>query len=300
MLGRAIEIGDNRRVATPFVKWAGGKARLVPLLARRLGAPFARYHEPFIGGGAVFFGLEERGAVGRAALSDLNEWLIGAYTVVRDDVDALVDRLRPLQARYHAAGQQERAQLYYAVRAERPAGRVERAAWLLFLNKTCYNGLFRVNRAGGFNVPHGRYAMPAILDEANLRACSRALANVELAVRDFEASCEAAAPGDLVYLDPPYQPLSPTSSFTHYTRAEFGEPEQRRLAAAFDRLTARDVAAVLSNSAHPLIEALYAGYEIERVPMARSINSVGGSRGPVDELFVTNFARTGYGSAAPK
>lgn len=298
MLGQMIEIGDNRHVATPFVKWAGGKARLVPLLAGRLAVPFARYHEPFIGGGAVFFGLEERGRVRCGELSDLNDWLIAAYTVVRDDVDALIDALRPLQEQYRAAGRMERAQLYYDVRAKQPAGPVERAAWLLFLNKTCYNGLFRVNRRGSFNVPHGRYANPSIVDETNLRACAKALANVELCVRDFEASCDAAAPGDLVYLDPPYQPLSATAKFTHYTQAEFGEPEQARLAAAFRRLTERGVAAVVSNSAHPLIADLYAGFEIERVPMSRAINSVGSARGPVDEFLITNFVRAGYGHAA--
>lgn len=279
-------------MAQPFVKWAGGKAKLAPRLAA-MAPRFVRYHEPFLGGGAVFFAFEERGLVRRAFLSDTNTLLIDAFRAIRDAVEEVIAALAPLAAAFERATPEERRALYYAVREHRPASETAAAAWLIFLNRTCYNGLFRVNARGRFNVPYGRYVRPRILDEERLRECSRALRVAELAAEDFEEACERAQPGDLVYLDPPYHPLSETSRFTNYTRDGFGPAEQVRLAACFERLTARGVAAALSNSAHPSILRLYGGkgYDIVTVPMPRAINSKGNGRTPIPELLVTNFGR---------
>ncbi|GBD24208.1 Modification methylase DpnIIA [bacterium HR29] len=279
-------------MAQPFLKWAGGKGKLAPKLAA-MAPPFLRYHEPFLGGGAVFFAFEERGLLGSAFLSDSNRLLIDAFRAVRDAVEEVIAALEPLAAAFDRATPEERRALYYAVRDHRPASDVAAAAWLIFLNRTCYNGLFRVNGAGRFNVPYGRYANPRILDAERLRECSRALRTAQLTAEDFESACERAQPGDFVYLDPPYHPLSATAHFTKYTSDGFGPEEQARLAACFERLSARGVAAALSNSAHPSILRLYEakGYDLQTVPMPRAINSKGNGRSPIPELLVTNFHR---------
>ncbi len=286
-------------MARPFLKWAGGKAKLAPLVAERAPERIGRYHEPFLGGGAVFFALREAGRIADAALADGNADLIGTWRAVRDDVEGVIAALEPLAARYLNTEQLQQAFAYYKVRDDlRPRLPVAWAARLLFLNKTCFNGLYRVNRRGRFNVPHGRYEQPAILDAERLRDASRALAGVELCAEDFERACARAEPGDFVYLDPPYQPLSATSAFTQYTGADFGFADQQRLRDAFDALTERGVPALLSNSAHPDIENLYRGYAIERVPMGRSINSNGAGRKPIDELLVSNIERVAGASGA--
>ena len=277
-------------MARPFLKWAGGKAKLAPVIIERAPAHFARYHEPFLGAGAVFFAMAAHRPT-PATLTDANTALIETFTAVRDDVEGLIAALRPMAEEYLAASPERRADIYYDVRANPPLGGVARAAWLIFLNKTCFNGLYRENQSGGFNVPHGRYKQPGILDAGLLRACSAALAATELKASDFDAACANATAGDFVYLDPPYHPLSATSSFTSYTSGDFGFPEQERLRDAYEGLTRRGVAAILSNSDHPAIRDLYAGrgYRIETVSMSRMINSVGAKRQPVGELLVSNF-----------
>ena len=278
-------------MARPFLKWAGGKAKLAPLVAERAPERIGRYHEPFLGGGAVFFALREAGRIADAALADGNADLIGAWRAVRDDVEGVIAALEPLAARYLETEPLRRAFVYSEVRGQRPRLPARKAARLLFLNKTCFNGLYRVNREGRFNVPHGRHRNPRILDRDGLREASAALACVTIEAIDFEDACARAEPGDFVYLDPPYQPLSATSAFTQYTSADFGFADQQRLRDAFDGLTERGVPALLSNSAHPDIEALYRGYAIERVPMGRSINSNGAGRKPIDELLIGNAER---------
>ncbi len=279
-------------MAKPFLKWAGGKAKLAERVLRHATlAPdrIRRYHEPFLGGGAVFFALHEAGAVREAALADTNADLIATYTAIRDDVEGVIAALARHATAYLAHDHSQRSACYYDIRDKRrPRTPVTRAARLLFLNKTCYNGLYRVNRKGRFNVPHGRYDNPRILDAEALRAASRALACATLDVLDFTEACARAQPGDFVYLDPPYQPLSATSHFTSYTRDGFGIEDQQRLRTAFDDLTARGVPALLSNSSHPDIHALYERYEVEEVPMGRNINSKGNARQPIAELLISN------------
>jgi DNA adenine methylase len=261
----------------PFLKWAGGKGQLLAELRVRIPALRGRYFEPFLGGGALFFDLLPK----KGVLSDVNAEIVECYATVRDRVDELVRALK--KHRYDVDH-------YYAVRDADPAGLspVERAARTIFLNKTGFNGLYRVNSKGKFNVPFGRYAKPLICDEANLHACSAALAKVELVTCDFEESASRAKKGDFVYFDPPYVPLSRTATFTAYARGGFGRDAQARLAGVFDRLARRGVRVLLSNSDVPEIRELYRAYRIHVVKAARSINSKGSRRGPVSEVLVSS------------
>lgn len=273
----------------PFLKWAGGKGQLLDALMRRVrdAGPFCHYFEPFVGGGALFFGLYRAGLLdGRAvSLSDNNARLIDAYLGVRDGLDELIELLKR-----HAAAHSK--DYYYAMRANVPETSVARAARIIYLNKTCFNGLFRENSKGEFNVPMGRYTEPIICDEANLRACSRVLQRVEIACRHFREVLDLARPGDFVYFDPPYHPLSATSSFTAYDKSGFGENDQRELAAVFTALTERGVKALLSNSMTPLITGLYAHphFRIEQVYATRAVNSRADRRGKIAEALIRNYA----------
>jgi DNA adenine methylase len=278
-------------MAGPFLKWAGGKAKLAPRILDLAPVGFGRYHEPFLGGGAVFFAFEAAGRAPAPVLSDANSELIRCYGAVRDDPEAVIAALRALADAYLPASNEERAAIYYRERAAAPESPAAAAARLIFLNRTCYNGLFRVNAQGQFNVPHGRYVKPRILDADGLRAAARALQGAELRCVDFADACAATNAGDFVYLDPPYHPLSATARFTAYTPGEFGRDDQERLRDAFDAMTRRGVAAVLSNSAHDVIRKLYAEYSCEEVPMSRAINSKASGRAPVPELLVHNLDR---------
>ena len=272
----------------PFLKWAGGKGQLLGSLRAHVPASYDRYFEPFLGGGALFFHLRPR----RGVLGDVNREIVDCYTAVRDDVDGLVRAL---------AGHRYDADHYYAVRDTDPAALslVERAARTIFLNKTGFNGLYRVNRAGKFNVPFGRYAKPAICDEANLRACSAALADVELVTGDFAEVAARAAPGDFVYFDPPYVPVSRTAAFTAYAPGGFDLAAQTRLAGVFAALAGRGVSVLLSNSDVPEIRKLYRRYRMDTVEAARVINCKATRRGPVRELLVHHSAAA-RGRRAPR
>jgi DNA adenine methylase len=272
----------TRRAGRPVLKWAGGKTQLLGSILRRLPERIDTYFEPFIGGGAVFFALARERRFERAVIADKNPDLVAVYRALQRDVDALV---RALSSFEHDEDE------YYRVRAQRPRTLVARAARVIYLNKTGYNGLYRVNRAGEFNVPFGRYKNPTICDEANLRAAAQALAGVTILETDFESVCDRAKPGDAVYLDPPYWPVSKTSSFTAYDRHPFGEAEQHRLERVFGELHGRGVPAVLSNSCTPKTLRLYERWHCQRVKVARAINSRGSARGPIHELLVQNRPR---------
>ena len=276
-----------------FLKWAGGKARLAHQILERVddeSLKIKRYHEPFVGGGAVFFALRDKGLLKAASLSDGNEALIEAYQVVRDHPEKLSRHLRDHAREYDSRENLARAKYYYKVRDEsRPRSAAGRAARLIFLNKTCFNGLYRVNNRGEFNVPHGRHPNPRILDTEGLREASGALQGTQIESMDFEEACANAESGDFVYLDPPYQPLSATSAFTKYTSGDFGPTDQERLRDAFDDLTVRGVHALLSNSEHADIRELYEGYSFEEVSMGRNINSKASERSAITELLISNF-----------
>lgn len=269
----------------PFLKWVGGKRQLLPELLEAVDAarPFRHYHEPFLGGGALFFALARGGPLEPpSCLSDVNHNLIDAYLGVRNEIDSVIHRLREHKRRHDEAH-------FYAVRASAPRSLAGRAARVIYLNKTCYNGLYRENSKGGFNTPFGRYKNPNICDEENLRAVAATLRGVDIAARGFECVLELARRGDLVYLDPPYHPLSKTASFTSYSRDGFDVDAQRRLAEVFAQLAGRGVKVILSNSMTALTWQLYGGHHVYEVHAYRSVNSRTDRRGPVLEALVTSF-----------
>ena len=278
----------------PFIKWAGGKSQLLPrfeLLYPPAGE-IGRFIEPFVGSGAVFFQVRSLLRPRRVILADGNAELINAWECVRGSVEPLARRL----ARHQKLHSQEH---YYAVRDQDPAKltRIARAARLLYLNTTCFNGLYRVNRDGRFNVPMGRYESPRILDTANLRAASRALKGVRMKVAHFRETLEYARKGDFVYFDPPYFPLSATAHFTSYSaldgKAVFDEEDQRELADVFTRLARRGCRVMLSNSDCEFVHRLYRRFRIFSVTARRSINSRGDRRGQIREAVVLSYAPPG-------
>jgi DNA adenine methylase len=285
---RSVKRAAARRdiVPRPFLKWAGGKGQLLPeLMARvRSAGHFRQYHEPFVGGGALFFELYRANHLGTAPpfLSHSNENLIDAYMGVKEDVDRIICLL----IQHKASHSQE---YYYQVRATAPTDPVERAARIIYLNRTCYNGLYRENRKGKFNVPFGRYTNPAICDEENLRAVAEALCKATIETRPFDSVLDRAEPGDFVYFDPPYHPLSKTASFTSYDKNGFDKDAQHRLAAVFRQLSEHSVKVLLSNSMTPFVKDLYRGFRIEKVWATRAVNSRGDRRGKVCEALVRNF-----------
>jgi len=265
-----------RERATPFVKWVGGKREILPALLPHMPTAFGKYFEPFVGGGALFFHLAPR----RAVLSDSNERLIRAYRGVKNDVDAVLELL---QSYPHA----KKFYLDLRTRDVDAGSDAEVAAWLIYLNKTGYNGLYRVNSKNIFNVPYGDYKKPNFRDEPTLRASSRALSGTILKQADFEVVTESAVEGDFVYFDPPYVPRSMSSFFTSYTASGFGPSEQERLRDVALRLKRRGVQVRLSNSATELIERLYSrDFELTPVLAKRRVNRDGEGRGEIMEYVI--------------
>lgn len=275
-------------VSVPFLKWAGGKRQLVPALAPFLqGVRGKRYVEPFVGGGAVFFYLRGAGLLeGACVLADANEELINVYRVVQGHVDKLIGELRIHQQKHDS-------EYFYAMRARQYTPDCAGAARTIYLNRTGFNGLYRVNRRGLFNVPLGRYRNPRICDEGRLHRASQALQGVELRQADFEQVINECGPSDFLYLDPPYVPISSTSNFTSYYKEGFGLPEQQRLAASCRAAHGRGAEFVLSNSASVVVEGLFEGFPIETVEATRRINCSAEKRGAVPEMIVLGLHRNG-------
>jgi DNA adenine methylase len=268
-------------VASPVIKWVGGKTKLLPELLARLPERFERYYEPFAGGAALFF----RVAPERAVLADSNHDLIGLYTCLTRDVAGVIKKLE-----HHRAAHSEAH--YYATRTrwndrELAWSTADRAATFIYLNKTCFNGLWRVNRAGAFNVPIGRYVDPPICVPDTLRAASAVLKRATIARADYRDAVKDARRGDFLYFDPPYDPVTPTANFTSYTADAFGPDQQRELADTARALVARGCRVMLSNSDTPFIRSLYKSFAIDRVKCARAINSNAAKRGDVDEVIIT-------------
>ena len=277
-------IEQQPREAAPFVKWVGGKGRLLSQLRPLLpsGVEHMRHVEPFVGGGALFFSRRP----GRALLTDINPTLVAAYTAIRDDVERVIGALRGLAGRHSKES-------YYQVRERynqsRRISTSKRVAMFIYLNKTCFNGLHRVNRKGEFNVPVGSYKNPRILNEDGLRAASRALEGTQLKCAPFDAVLENAKPGDFVYFDPPYEPVSQTASFTSYARDGFAQDDQTRLRDVYKALDRRGCKLMLSNSDVPFIRSLYNNFQIDTVAAPRAINCDAKKRGKVSEVIVRNY-----------
>jgi DNA adenine methylase len=269
----------------PFLKWAGGKRQLIPEIKKHIPGKFNRYFEPFVGGGALFLGLQRS----KVVINDSNSELTNCYSIIRDSVDELIELLK-----FYQDKNQEDS--YYMVREMdrspefKDKSKVERAARLIYLNKTCYNGLFRVNSQGQFNVPFGRYKNPNILDEAVLKAVSKYLSGCEIMILnvDFADAIETASRGDFIYFDPPYDPVSSTASFTGYDVNGFNKTEQNRLKKCVDKLTDRGCRVLLSNAHTPFIVELYRDYIQVKVAANRAINSIADKRGKVDEILIMN------------
>lgn len=273
----------------PFVKWAGGKRQLLPVIAKHVPQKFERYFEPFLGGGALFFNLVYKGRDSKWLLSDLNSDLVLSYVTIRDRVKELISALELHSTSYF----KNQSSYYYKIRESEPKGQIEKVSRLLFLNKTCFNGLYRVNSKGKFNVPLGKYVNPNIVSKENLITVSEILRSKDISIKcqDFEAALKNATDGDFVYLDPPYQPVSETSNFTSYTNGSFDYSDQERLCAKFKALDKKGVKVLLSNSKSEEIMNLFEEFSdnIIEINANRFINSVSQRRTGHTELLIKNY-----------
>lgn len=306
--GRSLRYEKNDGIKVkPFLKWAGGKGQLLSEIEKYY--PFSdshitKYAEPFVGGGAVLFDVLGRYDLEAVYISDINADLINAYTAVRDNIDRLIERLSAMQEDYLPMDTDKRKAYYMANRKKfneiktSPTleNAIDRAALLIFLNKTCFNGLYRVNRRGLYNVPMGAYKNPMICDEENLRAVSHKLQGVEIVCGDYKKSAEFVDDHTFVYFDPPYRPLTETSSFTAYTEDCFNDEKQRELARFVGSMNSAGAKIVVSNSdpknTNPdddFFDEIYSEQRIRRVEATRMINSNSDARGKIKELLISNF-----------
>lgn len=278
-----IEKNINKEIETsPVLKWAGGKRQLINELTSRMPDTYGRYFEPFIGGGALFFHLKPDNAY----ISDINPELINVYQVIRNNVDELIENLK--------SHKNDKDYFFEIRNIDRTPeyskwSNVEKASRLIFLNRTCFNGLYRVNSKGQFNVPFGGYSNPRILDENNLRNCSKVFQNTQIENTDFSKILDLVTKDDFVYFDPPYLPVNKTSSFTSYSKEGFGVEMQYKLKEVCDELTKKGVRFMLSNSHTEIILDLYKDYNLDVVMASRAINSVASKRGKIQEVIYTNY-----------
>lgn len=277
----------KNKLIMPVVKWVGGKRQIISDIISYIPTNFVTFYEPFLGGGAVFFKLQPD----RAVVNDRNKELMNMYKVIRDNVEDLITQLQKHKnekEHFYMVRELDRDKKTYLLLSD-----VEKAARVIYLNKTCYNGLFRVNRAGEFNTPYGGYKNPRIFDVSILRAVSQFLnkPRIILLNEDFETALEKISKDSFVYFDPPYDPVSDTASFTGYDKGGFNREEQIRLKKVCDKLNERGIKFLLSNSATDFIKELYKDYKIKMVKARRAINSVGKKRGEVEELLVMNYER---------
>lgn len=302
---RLSVVKQNESAVRPFLKWAGGKGQLLAEIEKYYpfdDAGIIKYAEPFVGGGAVLFDILSKYELEAVYISDTNAALINVYEAVRDNVSELIERLEKIQAEYLSMDNENRRKIYILNRERFNCltigneVNVEKAALMIFLNRTCFNGLYRVNRKGQFNVPIGSYKKPLICDEDNLRAVAEKLKNVEIVCGDYTKLVDSIDEHTFVYIDPPYRPLTDTANFTSYTEVEFDDAEQIRLARFVDVLSSKGARLLVSNSDpknanvnDDFFDKLYSLYNIHRVTAARMINSNGSARGEISELLISNF-----------
>ncbi len=305
-----MTIKQQQKNPRPFLKWAGGKGQIVEEIANRLPTDILKYKkinkyfEPFLGGGAVYFWLYSNFGIKKSYLYDINPEIITAYQVIQQKVNKLISELEDLEQEYLKLNGDRKERYFYDRRdeyndfiAEKYKNhKTRRTALIIFLNKTCFNGLFRVNSKGLFNVPFGRYSNPTICDEENLKAVSEALQHAEIEKGDFADCLDKADTKSLVYFDPPYRPISQTSSFTGYIKGGFSDDDQKRLKEVCDQLKQKHAKVILSNSDPKNInpkdnffDELFHGYKILRVAATRMINSNATKRGEINELLVTSY-----------
>lgn len=291
--------------AKPFVKWAGGKSQILGEIRHKypagLGTSITKYAEPFVGGGAVLFDILTHYSLSEVYISDINRELIHTYITIRDNTEELIGKLYNFENEYCPANSDNRKTIYYSNRERfnilksEQSDSVELAALFIFLNKTCFNGLYRVNSKGGYNVPQGGYKMPTICDDVNIWAVSEKLQGVNIVCGDYKMSRDFIDKNTFVYFDPPYRPLTATASFTAYTDCGFGDEQQVELAKFVDEMSEYGAWVVASNSDpknsdvnDEFMDKLYSRHKIMRVSANRAINSVGSGRGRVCELLIAN------------
>ncbi|AFZ46998.1 DNA adenine methylase [Cyanobacterium stanieri PCC 7202] len=312
---RSIKIKDNNK-AKPFLKWAGGKSQLLETFRHYypqslLDGEKFNYIEPFIGGGAVFFDLVQNYNIRHSYLSDINPEIIIVYKTIQQSVDKLIEQLTELSEQYKSKNQEQQKEFFYFQRdkynrekidfnyLDISSAWVKRSALFIFLNKTCFNGLFRTNKKGDFNVPHGKYKNPNIIDKNNLLNVCSLLQNTDIEISDYQNCTKYINKKSFVYFDPPYRPLNKTSSFNSYSQFLFDDNEQKRLANFYKELNdSYSVYLMLSNSdpknENPqdnFFDELYQGFNIYRIPATRMINSKGGKRGSINEILVINYEK---------
>lgn len=312
-MGQRTLDGSKITQARPFLKWAGGKGQLLKQFEdyypqELKDGKLTKYCEPFVGSGAVFFHIMQNYDIHESLIIDVNPELVLTYQTIKKDVDSLISILSDLEEKYLSKGQEKRKDFFYELRDvfnrnlsgidfdNFSDAWVERTVQTIFLNRTCFNGLFRVNSKGGFNVPFGDHKNPRICHEENLRAVSKLIQNTAIQRGDFSVSSEFIDSGTFVYFDPPYRPLNKTSHFTSYSKFEFTDKEQLQLASFFRGMNDNGAKLLLSNSdpknedpEDDFFEDAYSGFEIRRIKAARSINSKADKRGKIDEILVTNY-----------
>lgn len=274
--------------AKPFLKWVGGKGQLLEQFESLLPKKYNSYFEPFIGGGAVFFSVNPK----KAHINDINETLVNTYSYIKNDVEKLIKSLKKLEKEFQSKDDESRKEFYYSLREKYnslPQDDFKRSLYFLFFNKTAFNGVYRENSKGGFNVPIGSYKNPKIVDEENLRAVSEMLSNTKITSGSFADAVKNAKAGDFVYFDPPYHPLSETSSFTSYSKDSFSKDDQIKLRDLFIDLDKKGVYVMLSNSSAPFIQEIYSGYRQIPVFANRMINSKADKRGKISEVVIINY-----------
>jgi len=272
----------------PFVKWAGGKRQLMSELEKNFPTKFGTYLEPFLGGGAVMFDLLTKKSNLKCNVSDLNSDLVLAYVTIRDRLEKLIESLENHSKNYR----KDSTGYYYEVRNQEPKNQIEKVSRLLFLNKTCFNGLYRVNSKGKFNVPLGRYTNPNIVNKENLQAVSKTLQSdkIKISCRDFGSIIKDTKKGDFVYFDPPYQPVSETANFTSYTHRDFTEDDLERLADLANQLNSKGCNVMLSNSNSKTVKKLFSSvWKIKEIKANRAINSNSQKRTGHKEIIITNY-----------
>lgn len=306
-------VTDKQVKVKPFLKWAGGKGQLIPQIDIHLrraqeNNSLTKYVEPFVGGGAVFFHVVQNYSFDEYYLNDINPELIVSYITIRSDVSRLIKKLESIQKKYHSLNIEKQSEYFYKTRKQFNASRnsfdfttynrewIKRTAQFIFLNRTCFNGLFRVNSKGGFNVPFGKYMKPAICSPENLKAVSHILQNAEIRHGDFTDSEKFIDDRTFVYFDPPYRPISKTASFTSYAKNSFDDSDQLKLAAYFKSLDKKGAVLMLSNSdpknENPyddFFDDAYRSFDVQRVSASRAINCNAEKRGQITEILVTNY-----------
>jgi len=275
----------TNKLVTPFVKWVGGKRQLLQDIEQHIPKVFSKYCEPFVGGGAVLFHIQPKNAI----INDFNKELVNLYQIIKNNPNELIEDLKKHRNEkeyfYEIRELDRNENIYYSL------SNIEKASRIIFLNKTCYNGLFRVNRAGEFNTPFGRYKNPNIINDITIKAVSNYLnkSNIIIENKDYEQIISNLKKGSFVYIDPPYDPVSDSSSFTGYTKSGFDKCEQERLKANCDKLNSKGIKFLLSNSSTNFITSLYKNYNISLVKAKRMINSKSSNRGEITEVLIKNY-----------